>query len=85
MTYGISSDALMHFAVVFSALIYDVDHTGFTNMELVDMHAPVATVYSDKCVAEQNSVSMLWQVLMKNNYDDLRACIYSTEAELKRF
>jgi hypothetical protein len=85
VTYGISSDPLMQFAVVFSALIHDVDHTGLTNKELVDMKAPVAVVYREKCVAEQNSVDVAWQVLMDDKYRELRACIYSTEHELKRF
>jgi class 3 adenylate cyclase len=85
VTYGISSDPLMHFAVVFSALIHDVDHTGLTNKELVDMKAPVAVVYREKCVAEQNSVDLAWHVLMDDKYRNLRACIYSTEHELKRF
>jgi hypothetical protein len=85
VTYGISSDPLMQFSAVFSALIHDVDHTGFTNKELIDMKAPVAVVYREKCVAEQNSVDVAWRVLMDDKYSDLRACIYSTENELKRF
>jgi class 3 adenylate cyclase len=85
MTYGISSDPLMQFAVVFSALIHDVDHTGLTNKELIDMKAPIAAAYCEKCVAEQNSVDLAWRLLMESKYQDLRACIYSTETELKRF
>jgi hypothetical protein len=85
MTYGISSDAMMHFAVVFSALIHDVDHTGFANKERTNMQAPVAAAYYDKCVAEQNAVDISWKLLMSDNYKDLGACIYSTRAEMKRF
>jgi hypothetical protein len=84
-TYGISSDFLMQFATAFSALIHDVDHTGFTNKELIDMQAPVAAAYREKCIAEQNSVNVAWHILMKDKYQDLRMCIYSTEEELKRF
>jgi class 3 adenylate cyclase len=85
VTYGISSDPLMQFAVVFSALIHDVDHTGLTNKELVDTQAPIALAYKEKCVAEQNSVDISWQLLMDDRFKDLRTCIYSTEQELKRF
>jgi class 3 adenylate cyclase len=85
MTYGLSSDLLMQFSVVFSALIHDVDHTGLTNKELIDMNAPVATAYRSKCVAEQNSVDVAWAVLMEDNYMHLRAAIFSTELEEVRF
>jgi 3'5'-cyclic nucleotide phosphodiesterase len=80
-----SSDPLMQFSVVFSALIHDVDHTGLTNKELIDMKAPVATVYNEKCVAEQNSVAVAWQMLMDQKYSDLRDCIYDNEVEKARF
>jgi hypothetical protein len=85
VTYGISSDYLMQFSVVFSALIHDVDHTGLTNKELIDMHAPLASTYREKCVAEQNFVDISWKLLMQSKYKELRACIYRTEEELKRF
>jgi hypothetical protein len=31
-THGITSDLLTHFAVVFSALVHDMDHRGISNM-----------------------------------------------------
>jgi class 3 adenylate cyclase len=85
ITYGLSSDPLALFSVVFSALIHDVDHTGLTNKELVDMRAPVAQVYREKCVAEQNSVAVAWAVLMQEEYSDLRDCIYTDDVERDRF
>jgi class 3 adenylate cyclase len=85
VTYGLSSDPLMQFSVVFSALIHDVDHTGLTNKELVDMKAPVADAYRSKCVAEQNSVDVAWKLLMEDKYRRLRACIFSNIQEEKRF
>jgi class 3 adenylate cyclase len=85
VTYGLSSDPLMQFSVVFSALIHDVDHTGLTNKELIDMKAPVVDAYRSKCVAEQNSVDLAWQMLMDAKYSDFRACIFSNDDEEKRF
>jgi hypothetical protein len=41
ITYGLSSDLLLQFAVVFSGLILDVGHTGLTNMELSGTNDPV--------------------------------------------
>jgi Adenylate and Guanylate cyclase catalytic domain/3'5'-cyclic nucleotide phosphodiesterase len=57
-TYGITSDPLTQFAVVFSALIHDVDHTGVANGQLIKEKAPVALLYEGKSVAEQNSIDL---------------------------
>lgn len=37
-TYGITSDPLTQFAVVFCALIYDVDHTGVSNGQVIHLY-----------------------------------------------
>jgi 3'5'-cyclic nucleotide phosphodiesterase/Adenylate and Guanylate cyclase catalytic domain len=84
-TYGISSDPLMQFAVVFSALIHDVDHTGFTNKELIDSKAAVAAAYGERSVAEQNSVDVAWRVLMEDAFVGLRNCIFPNLEEKQRF
>jgi hypothetical protein len=74
-TYGISSDPLVQFAIVFSALIHDVDHTGLTNAELVDSKTDIAKAYDNKSVSEQNSVDIAWKLLMDEDYSELRSCI----------
>ena len=83
-SYGITSDPLTQFAVVFSAVIHDVDHPGVTNAQLVIENTRSAKIYK-RSIAEQNSVDLAWEVLMSPDYVDLRACIYSCEEELKRF
>lgn len=84
-TYGISSDLLMSFTVVFSSLIHDCGHTGLTNEELSRLDNPLAQFYKNKSVAEQNSVDTAWAILMEPRFEALRACIYTDEAELLRF
>jgi len=84
-TYGISSDPLLHFAVVFSALIHDVGHSGLTNTELVKLGTESSIQYRGKSVAEQNSVDLAWQVLMEDQFKDLRASIYGKVDDLVRF
>merc|ERR1711935_1175854 len=84
-TYGISSDPLLHFAVVFSALIHDVGHCGLTNTELVKLGSESSIQYRGKSVAEQNSVDLAWQVLMEDQFKDLRASIYGKVDDLVRF
>mmetsp|Transcript_86 Transcript_86/g.225 ORF Transcript_86/g.225 Transcript_86/m.225 type:complete len:98 (-) Transcript_86:406-699(-) len=57
-TYGITSDPLTHFSLVFSALIHDVDHTGVPNTTLIEENGALASMYSNKSVAEQNSIDL---------------------------
>ncbi len=84
-TYGITSDPLTRFAVVFSALIHDVDHMGVSNIQLVKEEDPVAVLYKNKSIAEQNSIDIAWDLLMEPRFDNLRRQIYTTESEFHRF
>eukprot|EP00980_Cylindrotheca_fusiformis_P015000 scaffold4117_cov97-Cylindrotheca_fusiformis.AAC.7 len=83
-SYGITSDPLTQFAVVFSAIIHDVDHPGVPNAQLVKENTRCAQIYK-KSVAEQKSVDIAWDMLMEDGYAELRACIYQTEEDLRRF
>lgn len=84
-TYGITSDPLTQFSVVFAGLCHDCAHTGVPNSQLVKERANVANIYRNKSVAEQNSVDLAWSLLMNSDYTDLRDCIYSNESEFRRF
>jgi 3'5'-cyclic nucleotide phosphodiesterase len=84
-TYGITSDPLTQFSVIFSALIHDVDHKGVPNTTLIKENSSIAMVYKGKSVAEQNSVDIAWDLLMDDNFSCLRNTIYQTECEYRRF
>ncbi|KAG7363095.1 family 3 adenylate cyclase [Nitzschia inconspicua] len=84
-TYGITSDPLTHFAVVFSALIHDVDHYGVPNGQLAKENPEMAALYRDKSIAEQNSVDLAWDLLSDPRYTELRNCIAADKEERKRF
>lgn len=84
-TYGITSDPLTQFAVVFSALLHDVDHLGVPNTQLVKEARELAQMYNNKSVAEQNSIDLAWGLLMEDRFQILRRSIYATEAEFRRF
>jgi len=84
-TYGICTDPLTSFGIVFSALIHDVDHCGVPNAQLVKEHSAVATMYKNKSVAEQNSIDIGWGLLMEPTYANLRRHIYTTVSEYKCF
>jgi class 3 adenylate cyclase len=84
-TYGITSDPLTQFACVFSALIHDIDHTGVPNTQLLKENPHLAEHYKGKSLAEQNSVDLAWDLLMQDNYVELRNIIASTSSEHRRF
>ena len=85
-TFGITSDPLTQLAVVFGALIHDVDHWGVSNAQLRKEGAPMADKYGNQSIAEQNSVDRAWDLLLdKEEFGDLQAVIFPTEAEYKRF
>jgi len=84
-TYGITSDKMGQFAVVFSALIHDVDHQGIPNFILAKENPDMAAQYKGKAIAEQNSVDIGWELLMEPEFQQLRECIYTTKDELVRF
>jgi hypothetical protein len=84
-TYGITSDPLTQFAVIFSALIHDVDHGGVPNAQLVKEKSFIANIYKNRSVAEQNSVDLAWGLLMEPAYKDFRNCLCTTKVERERF
>jgi hypothetical protein len=81
----IASDPVTQFAIVFCALIHDVDHTGVPNSQLVKEKAHIAVEYKNKSVAEQNSLDLAWDLLMSKEYRDLQRAIFADQAELERF
>lgn len=76
----------MAYLTLFSLIVLDdVDHTGLPNAQLVKEGNPLATAYKNKSVAEQNSIDLAWDLLMADDFKDLRAVIYTNEAEEKHF
>lgn len=84
-TNALASDALAQFAVVFSALLHDVEHEGVPNTQLAKEKPEIAERYQHKSLAEQNSVHIGWDLLGKDCFRDLRACIFPTGNDRLRF
>jgi hypothetical protein len=74
-THGINSDPLIH----------DADHRGVSNAQLIVEQPEMAKLYRNKSIAEQNSLDIAWDLLMSDQFEDLRACLFSNQAELTRF
>jgi hypothetical protein len=84
-TFGVSSDPLSQFAVVFAGLIHHVDHPGVPNSQLILDEHPLAKRYKNRCILEQHSIAVAWELLMQQQFEDLRAAIFSDETEALRF
>jgi hypothetical protein len=84
-SYGLSSDPIALFAMVFTTLIHDVDHRGISNAQLIKEDPDMATKYRFKSVAEQNSFDIAWEIFMFDQFKDMRQFIFGNETELARF
>lgn len=58
---------------------------GVPNAQLVKEQAPIAAVYNNLSVAEQNSLELSFELLLEEKYKDLRKAIYRDETEMMRF
>jgi 3'5'-cyclic nucleotide phosphodiesterase len=83
--YGITTDPLTQFAIIFSALIHDVAHPGVSNAQLIKENNPMARKYNELSVAEQNSVTLAWDLLMQPRFTEFRNTIMSNEIECRQF
>jgi hypothetical protein len=84
-TYGITSDPLATLAIIFSALIHDVDHRGIGNVQLGKEEPEIEECYRGKSLAEQNSLDLAWEILMLHKYSELRECMFANEEDVKHF
>jgi len=84
-TYGISSDPLAQFAVVFAALVHDVEHRGVPNVQLIKEQPDLAMKYKNKSIAENNSIRIAWRELLKPEFANLRRCIFGSDGDESRF
>jgi len=71
-TYGLTSDPLATFALVFTGLIHDVDHQGVSNLQLAKEQPELAQHYRHKSLAEQHSFDISWDVFMADRFKTLR-------------
>jgi 3'5'-cyclic nucleotide phosphodiesterase len=80
----LTTDPLTHFGILLSALVHDVDHPGVSNAQLVKETDEMAIRYNNQSVAEQNSVTLAWDLLMQSKFADLRSTIAQSPYDLAR-
>jgi hypothetical protein len=84
-TFGISSDPLAQFALVFAALAHEVDHPGAPNRVLIREFSPLVKTYQGRCMAQQHAIQRTWELFSHESFHDLRRAICPTPRELRRF
>jgi 3'5'-cyclic nucleotide phosphodiesterase len=78
-------DPLTRFALVFAALIHDVDHPGVSNAQLVLEQNALSVEYNGQSVAEQHSLDVAWGLLLEPQFAQLRECLFASHAEQEQF
>ncbi|CAJ1965011.1 unnamed protein product [Cylindrotheca closterium] len=82
---NIAHDPLARFAIVLSALVHDVGHTGVPNSLLAEEQPVLADIYNRKSIAEQNSIDTAWGILMSPKFKTLQHCLFESKQEKHRF
>ena len=59
--------------------------SGVPNGQLAKENPTLAVVFKDKSLAEQNSIQVSWAILMSDDFENLRRCIYTNQEEFRRF
>eukprot|EP00980_Cylindrotheca_fusiformis_P018742 scaffold6241_cov129-Cylindrotheca_fusiformis.AAC.19 len=77
-------DPLARFAIVLSALVHDIGHTGVPNGRLADEKPDMAQQYQHKSIAEQNSIDTAWDILMADSFQHLRHSLFESPEEKER-
>ncbi|CAJ1954887.1 unnamed protein product [Cylindrotheca closterium] len=83
--HPVAFDPLVRFAIVLSALVHDIGHTGVSNARLKVENPQLAEKYSNKSISEQNAVDTAWNIFMADEHQNLREFLFgSSVAECKR-
>lgn len=78
-TFGISSCPMTHLALVFSALVHDVEHQGVGNNQLIAEKDPLAIKYDGRSIAENNSLDIARELLDQECFTNLRNSMFGDE------
>jgi hypothetical protein len=85
VTFGIATEPFLRFAMLFSALVHDVEHKGVPNTTLVEEEDELAILHNDISVAEQNSLQVTFSTLNLPEFALLKSAIMPTKDIRKKF
>lgn len=79
-TYGIKHDPIALFAMVFAALIHDVEHQGIPNRQLALEDDRLAVLYNDQSMAENWSLYVAFSEFLQDEFVDLRNALFNQDS-----
>ena len=74
---------MVHFTMIFAAMVHDVGHTGVPNAVLVEEQDPVAIRYDNVSVAEQYSIDLALELLREDRFEPLRSALFGDDLNQK--
>ena len=80
-SFGLRNEPLAMFALVFAALIHDVEHQGIPNRQLASENDRLAVLYNDQSIAENWSLYVAFSELLQDEFVDLRKILFGTDLE----
>lgn len=75
-SFGLRHDPLMLTALIFAALIHDVEHQGIPNRQLALEDDRLAILYNDCSIAENWSLYVAFSEFLQEDYTELRNCLF---------
>jgi hypothetical protein len=73
--FGLRHDPVAWLSLVFAALIHDASHPGVPNRQLSSEDDELAILYNDQSIAENHSLRIGFEELIKPEYKDLRSLL----------
>jgi hypothetical protein len=81
-SYGLRNDPLNQLAMVFAALVHDVEHQGIPNRQLALEDDRLAILYNDQSIAENWSLYIAFSELLQDEFKSLREVMFGTGASI---
>lgn len=78
ITYGLRHDPIALFALLFAALIHDVEHQGLPNRQLSSEDDRLAVLYNDQSIAENWSLYVGFSEFLQDPYRNFRHAVFPT-------
>lgn len=85
ISFGLRNDPLSLFALLFAAVIHDVEHQGVPNRQLALENDKLAIMYNDQSIAENYSIYVGFSELLKNDFSELREVLFPQKEQYLRF
>ncbi|KAL7560186.1 hypothetical protein ACA910_016613 [Epithemia clementina (nom. ined.)] len=80
-SYGLRNEPLAMFAVIFAALIHDVEHQGIPNRQLAAENDRLAVLYNDQSIAENWSLYIAFSELLQDEFVELRQVLFGSDLD----